>query len=32
MNITIYNFMDTFYCCEVFHDKFREEMATGWSK
>lgn len=27
-NITIYNFMDTFYCCEVFHDKFCEEMIT----
>lgn len=27
-NITIYNFMDTFYCCEVFRDKFCEEMVT----
>lgn len=27
-NITIYNYMDTFFCCEVRHDKFCEEMVT----
>lgn len=27
-NIVIYNFMDTFYCCEVRNEKFCEEMVT----
>lgn len=27
-NVIIYNFMNTFYCCEVFREKFCEEMVT----
>lgn len=27
-NVVIYNFMDTFFCCEVKKDKYCEEMVT----
>lgn len=27
-NVVIYNYMDTFYCCEVYRDKYCEEMVT----
>lgn len=27
-NVIIYNYMNTFFCCEVFRDKFCEEMVT----
>ena len=27
-NVVIYNFMDTFFCCEVKNDKYCEEMVT----
>lgn len=27
-NIIVYNFMDTFFCCEVRNEKFCEEMVT----